>query len=119
MLDKYNKTALKISVRNLLDIFQAMVSFGPSVRPECSDILDKIDSWSLSKDILKANINEFSLFINQQKSDNSLIYKEIISSVLKIDKMSNVKSSTVPNKKCNYFIYLSIYSINFLLYFVL
>ena len=67
-----------------------MVNYESYLRPECKDILNKFDKWSLSKDIIDSNINAFNKFIAQHNSDDYLFFKNIITYKLKMDKISNV-----------------------------
>ena len=66
-----------------------MVNYESYHRPECKDILNKFDKWSLSKDIIDSNISAFNKFINQHNSED-LVFKNIITYKLKMDKISNV-----------------------------
>ena len=61
-----------------------MVSFGPSIRPRCFDILHRSDQWSLSKDIFEGNISEFNEYLNEHTSHDYSIFNEFISYKLKI-----------------------------------
>ncbi|CAG2168353.1 unnamed protein product [Oppiella nova] len=66
-----------------------MVNYESYLRPECNDILNKFDKWSLSKDIIDSNISAFNKFINQHNSEDLVFKNIIITHKLKMDKINN------------------------------
>ena len=89
-LVKYRNTSPHESFSYILDIFHSMINYGSYLRPECNDILNKFDKWSLNKGIIDSNISAFTKFIKQINSEDYMFFKNIITYKLEMGKISNI-----------------------------